>query len=485
MAAQLLDLALILLVCLACPYLASLIPGRPVPEVVFLVFAGAILGPMGVGIVSTDAPSIQMLSQLGMAFLFLMAGYELDPQQLTGPMGRHACLAWAVSLAAALLITPFLPLSGLTDVGTLAFAIAMTTTAYGTLAPIMRDRALTGTPVGEAVTVYGAIGELLPVIAMAFLLSSRSWWLTAVILGAFLLICLRIAKMPDRARRTGSKVLAFLRDNAETVSQATVRVTVALLVTLVAISALFDLDVVLGAFAAGFILRHAAPEGDHVLETKLDAIAYGFLVPVFFFVSGASVDLTAAFANPLLLVGFMGLLLLVRALPVGISLRLCPETRGLTVAERLSCSIYCSMALPLIVAITSVATESGAMSDDMASVLVMAGACTVLVVPVVTSLFRVVSSAHPVEAMGQIAHEPSHMTTILHDHVHSAHTTSEVFHRLRDEADQGGTSLSSTDFLAHASARRAMAHRIATRADKASGTSQTPDAERGGQDHAK
>ncbi|MCH4277122.1 MAG: hypothetical protein PHR15_06730 [Atopobiaceae bacterium] len=77
------------------------------------------------------------------------------------------------------------------------------------------------------------------------------------------------------------------------------------------------------------------------------------------------------------------------------------------------------------------------------------------------------------------------MTTILHDHVHSAHTTSEVFHRLRDEADQGGTSLSSTDFLAHASARRAMAHRIATRADKASGTSQTPDAERGGQDHAK
>ena len=76
-----------------------------------------------------------------------------------------------------------------------------------------------------------------------------------------------------------------------------------ILVTLVAFSAIFDLDIVLGSFAAGFVLRYIIPEGNHTLETKLDGLAYGFLIPVFFTVSGAKIDLTAVASRPGLLVG--------------------------------------------------------------------------------------------------------------------------------------------------------------------------------------
>ena len=68
---------------------------------------------------------------------------------------------------------------------------------------------------------------------------------------------------------------------------------------------MFDLDIVLGAFAAGFVLRYVIPEGNDSLEKKLDGLAYGFLIPVFFVVSGAKINLMAVFAQPLLLVGFI------------------------------------------------------------------------------------------------------------------------------------------------------------------------------------
>ena len=74
MAIDLVSLALISLVSVACPIIAGLIPGKPIPETVLLLLAGALLGPHGLGAIqSTDA--INLLSDLGLAFLFLLAGY--------------------------------------------------------------------------------------------------------------------------------------------------------------------------------------------------------------------------------------------------------------------------------------------------------------------------------------------------------------------------------------------------------------------------
>ena len=70
MAIDLVSLALISLVSVACPIIAGLIPGKPIPETVLLLLAGALLGPHGLGAIqSTDA--INLLSDLGLAFLFL------------------------------------------------------------------------------------------------------------------------------------------------------------------------------------------------------------------------------------------------------------------------------------------------------------------------------------------------------------------------------------------------------------------------------
>lgn len=388
MATQLASLTVVMLTAVLAPFLASLVPGRAIPEVVFLVFAGALLGPHGLGVIVVEGTSLSLISELGMAFLFLMAGYEIRPEDLLSHSGRHASLCWLVSLGIAVTLVFLTRFSRFEGMAGVAFAIMLTTTAYGTLAPIMRARGLTGTRVGRAVTVYGATGEVLPILAMAVLLTTRSPLVTTLLLAVFLAVCVRLATLPKTARRLGSRLLDFLGTSAGSGSQSLVRIVVLLLVFLLALAAVFDLDTVLGAFAAGFVLRAILPDGDAVLEEKLEGIGSGFLIPAFFVISGAGIDLAAAFSDPALLALFIGLLVAVRGSAVAVSLRVNPETRDMSRREAFVTSAYCVMALPLVVAITNVAVEAGFMAAGDASVLVTAGAITVLVIPLVTSHYK-------------------------------------------------------------------------------------------------
>ena len=69
------SLAIIALVAFASPFIASAIPGKPVPETVFLLVLGAVLGPHMLGVIHVDA-EVSLVSELGLAFLFLLAGFE-------------------------------------------------------------------------------------------------------------------------------------------------------------------------------------------------------------------------------------------------------------------------------------------------------------------------------------------------------------------------------------------------------------------------
>ena len=117
------------------------------------------------------------------------------------------------------------------------------------------------------------------------------------------------------------------------------------------------LDSVLGAFAAGFILRRALPSGDEQLEHKLNGLAFGLLIPIFFVTSGMAIDPAAVAAHPLALVTFVVLILVVRGVPVYVAGRL---ERNLLTGDRqfdtrdsLRLGLYGATGLPIIVAVTT------------------------------------------------------------------------------------------------------------------------------------
>ncbi|TJW12220.1 cation:proton antiporter [Parvibacter caecicola] len=439
MTADLISLAIICAISFLCPVLSQIIPGRPIPETVFLLAGGMVAGPRLLGLMGTDN-AISLLSDLGLGFLFLLAGYEIDPKNLKGREGKRGLITWFATLALAFAVVWLWPAFSVTSVSGMAVTIALTTTAIGTLLPILQENGVFGSRLGNAVLNYGTWGEVMPVIAMTLLLSSRSRWETMAVLGAFLAIAVAAAVLPKWARKAGSKLFALIERNANTNSQMLVRTVVLLLIVLVTVSSVFKLDIVLGAFAAGFVLRYVVPEGNEVMEEKLQSMGFGLFIPVFFICSGAEIDISAVFSNPALLVLFIVLLLLVRAVPIFVSMSLDEETRHWAAASRLTVAIYCTTALPLIVAVTSIAVSAQAMSVEVASVLIAAGAITVLVMPLLASVALRTVTARPINAAKEIADHPRQFAGILREHHrHSRETwrshTRTVPEKRQDSAD--------------------------------------------------
>lgn len=136
------SLAIIALVAFASPFIASAIPGKPVPETVFLLVLGAVLGPHMLGVIHVDA-EVSLVSELGLAFLFLLAGFEIDPKSITGVEGRYGLATWVVTFGIAWLAVRFTPWFSVSHFDGIAVTLALTSTALGTLVPIMRERSLT------------------------------------------------------------------------------------------------------------------------------------------------------------------------------------------------------------------------------------------------------------------------------------------------------------------------------------------------------
>jgi Kef-type K+ transport system membrane component KefB len=369
------SLLVIAAIAAATPLLVGLLR-LPVAEVVLMLAFGVIFGPEVLGWIELD-DAIDLLAELGLAFLFFAAGLELEKRAVEGRSGKLALTGWLVSAALALVAAGILQRLGVID-DFLGVAICLTSTALGTLLPILSDKGLLKTPFGNYFMGAGAIGEFGPVLAISLLLSTKSFWLALLSVALFAAVAFVFAKAPTLLRT--NRVMAVIERGQETSAQTAVRLTALLLVALLAIAEDFGLDVVLGAFIAGIITKQLVPTSEQsVLQTKVEGIAFGIFIPIFFIVSGARLDISSILANPSLLFVFLVLLLVIRGIPqFFLYRRAIPNAK-----ERAGFSLYVATALPIIVAVTSVELASGFMDPSVAAALVGAGALSVLVFPLV------------------------------------------------------------------------------------------------------
>ena len=118
-------------------------------------------------------------------------------------------------------------------------------------------------------------------------------------------------------------------------------------------------------------------------------MGFGFFIPMFFVASGMAIEVAALVEHPWVLLGLAVLIGCARGLPVVLTEQLVDTGSGLTTArERLQLGLYAATGLPIIVAVTEVALNSDLMNAETASLLVGAGALTVLVFPFVAQLLQ-------------------------------------------------------------------------------------------------
>ena len=379
------ELFVVALVSALAPLVAALIPHQRVPQVVLLLLGGMLIGPSGLGIDSTQ--ELELVANVGLGFVFLLAGFEIDPALLLSRSGKLAVVAWVVALLAAVGVVGVLAAIGYVE-AFVPVALALTTSALGTVLPILREKGMLGGTFGRYFLASGAAGELFPILAIAIFLGVDSSLAAILSIAAIAVIGLVLASAPRVLR--GGRLHQLVAEGADTTGQTTIRWSILLLIALLVLAGEFGLDVVLGAFLAGVVLRHWTPGGAHAFESKLDAIGYGFFIPVFFVVAGMAVDLGSILDAPARVGVFLVLLLLVRGVPVLFVYR-----RALAFRRRSQLMFCTATTLPLVVALTQIGLENGTMLPENGAALVGAGVLSVLLFPLVAVLLDRAEAPEP------------------------------------------------------------------------------------------
>lgn len=376
------SLLVVAAVAVLAPILVDYVPRVRLPVVVLELLLGIIVGPQVAGLADTDG-IVDTLSTFGLAFLFFMAGLEIDFHRVRGRPLELAAVGWLVSVAVGLGIAAILQAEG-EVVSTLVIGLCLVTTSLGTLMPILKDSGLVETRFGTYVIGAGTIGEFGPIVLVSLLLGVDRAGTAALLLGAFTAIAAAAAVLALRWRPT--RIIALIERTMKESGQLAVRLSWLVLVLLLWVTTQFGLDVILGAFAAGLVVglvshrREAEP-----VRVRLHAIGFGIFIPIFFVTSGMSLDVDALFANVSTMIRvpvFLGLLLLVRGLPTLL------YTRDLPRNDLLPLGLMSATALPLIVAVTQIAADTGRIKTENAAALVGAGMLSVLVFPLIALALR-------------------------------------------------------------------------------------------------
>jgi Kef-type K+ transport system membrane component KefB len=370
-------LAIVLTAALASVLVAVLAPRLVLPVVVLELVLGIVIGPQGLGLADVDGFT-EFFGNLGLGMLFFFAGYELDLERIKGRPLELGVLAWALSLALAYGIGGILAAAGIV-LSLIYTGSAMATTAIGTLIPILGDAGEMRTRFGTYLLGFGAVGEFGPILLITLVLSTTHPLNEALILVGFVALAVVIGLVAVRSIGRG---WGALERSFESSSQLAIRLTVVLVFALLALATELGLDLLLGGFVAGLITRLALHEREvAVFESKVTAVGYGFLIPFFFITSGMNFNLDALVAGsgPMLkLPLFLCLFLVVRGVPALLLYR-----GVLAARDRAALAFFGATQLPLVVAITTVAVETGQMRSSTAAALVGAAIVSTLVFPLV------------------------------------------------------------------------------------------------------
>src|SRR5215210_7187784 len=367
-------------VAFAVPLLLGLFPSLRLPSVVVEIVVGIMIGPAVLGLVDVDLP-LQVMALLGLAFLLFLAGLEIDLNRLRGARLRSAAAGFVVSLAIALGIGLGLKAAGLIE-APLLVAIILSATSLGIVIPVLADAGQVGTTLGQLIIAGSSIADFGAIILLSLFFSgdSSSIGSTLLLIGSFVVLVVATGVALAEVEHS-SRLSSALRRLQDSSAQIRVRGAFLLLVGFVVIAQLFGLEVILGAFFAGAVLKLLDRDGmmTHTyFHTKLQAVGFGIFIPFFFVTSGLQLDVQALFAGgaALALVPvFLLALLLARGVPAALYRSMVGDRSSL------AAGLLQATALPFIVAATGIGMDLGILSPAIGAAMVVAGLLSVVLFP--------------------------------------------------------------------------------------------------------
>lgn len=389
--ANLLPLLLVLVLAFAVPLLLGKV--RWLPVVVGEIFAGVIIGSSGLDLVH-EGPTLEIMSNMGLAFLMFLAGMEIDFDKLLPGQGRAVDeqqrkllmltpLIYLVTLGLALPSGFFLQGLGL-DGDPWLLAFILSATSLGIVLPILKQRKMTHTAAGQAIFYTALLADFLTVILLTvFLLTiEQGFSLQVFSVGLLFIAFFLVYRIGSRFFRIPT--IRYLMEELSSVTvQIKVRGAIAILMAFVVLAGFLGVELILGAFLAGMIISLLRSREDIQLVEKLEAFGFGFFIPVFFILVGVNLDLGTLVENPgslLLLPALLALSLIVKIVP-GLLLKNLVSWR-----ETFAGSMLLNTHLSIEIAVAVIGERLGLLSPAASAVVILFAALTILFMPVLFNL---------------------------------------------------------------------------------------------------
>lgn len=308
-------------------YLAAAVVAVPIAHrlglgsILGYLFAGVLVGPSVLGWVGRFSSDVMTVSEFGVVMMLFLVGLELEPRKLWRMRGTILGLGGLQVIVTAFALALPAMLLGLSFPSALAAGLILSLSSTAVVLPSLQERGLTQTAGGRAAfgvllsqdiavipilallpfLAAGHFHVALPHSAKPFLSLSREWH-TLLVVGAVLGIVLagRFIVRP------------FFRIIATTHLQELF--TASALLIVIGIVLLMDevgLDPALGAFLGGVVL--ADSEFRHQIESDIGPFK-GLLLGIFFVAVGASINFTYFYSHPLLVLGIIAGLVVIKFL---------------------------------------------------------------------------------------------------------------------------------------------------------------------------
>ena len=361
---------------------------RRIPVVVGEILAGIIIGPSVLNLANGHEPTLELLAEIGFAFLMFLSGLEIDfsilfaaskSKRENGPSALLlASLSFALTLVLALGIG-----FGLFSAGYVRdpwmMTLILSTTSLGIVVPVLKESRLSSGRFGQTILLAALLADFLTMFLITVYVAVRSTGLTLEILLIFLLFVpvvllyqlgLRWLRIPAVRR--------IFEELSDATAQIKVRGAFAIMVGFVVLAELLGAELILGAFLGGVLASLLSGSGEEKLRHKLDAIGFGFFVPLFFIFVGIQFDLNAFLEEPNAWILLP--ILLVGAFSIKIISSLIFRFR-FSWRETIASGMLLSARLSLIIAASAIGLSLGSVSESTNAAIILVAALTATVAP--------------------------------------------------------------------------------------------------------
>src|SRR5215210_3059809 len=373
------NLLIVMAVAFSAPLVLGLFPRLQLPSVVLEIVAGIVVGPSVLGFAEVDQ-TVQVVALLGLGFVLFLAGLEIEFDKLRGPVLRLTGLAFVLSFGIALAMALGLNAGGLVDTPLLV-AIILCATSLGVLVPVLKDAGEITSSFGQLIIAAASIADFGAIILLTLLFSGEGGTGSTLLLLGSLFALAGVVLIVVRGAERSMRIREDLLRLQDTTAQIRVRAALVLFVGFAAVADALGLEVILGAFIAGAIVSLA--DRDQAMthpdfRRKLEAIGFGFFIPVFFVSSGVRFDLdalTSSTSSIVMVPIFLAALVVVRGLPAAL------YRHRLGQRKSAIAGLMQATSLPFIVAATAIGQELGLIDAAGSAALIGAGLLSVLCFP--------------------------------------------------------------------------------------------------------